>query len=73
MARRRRESTAVMRGSPPLIVREVDPVDLHPSLGPLRAAKLKRALRLASRKRDKVKAKIKVEVDVKSGEGADNA
>ena len=69
MARRKRTSSAVMHGSEPLIVREIDPVDLHPSLGPLRAAKLKRALRLASRKRAKVKARVDVKVKVEAGDG----
>ena len=66
MARRKRESSAAMHGSPPLIVKEIDPVDFHPSLGPLRAAKLRRALRLSRRGRDKVKVKVQVDTEVKS-------
>lgn len=58
--RRKRESSAKGHGSEPLIVREIDPVDEHPSLGPLRAAKLKRAVK------GKSKAKVKVDVEVKA-------
>lgn len=58
--RRRRESSAKGHGTPPLIVREIDPVDEHPSLGPLRAEKLKRA------GKGKTKAKVKVDVEVKA-------
>ena len=65
--RRARESSAKGHGTPPLIVREIDPVDEHPSLGPLRAAKLRRAIGKA-----RTKTKVKVEVDVKKG-GTDAA
>ena len=62
MARRKRQtSKAVGHGSEPLIVREIDPVDEHPSLGPLRKAK---ALLLA--RKAKGKAKIKVDVKVEA-------
>ena len=50
-----------MHGSEPLIVREIDPVDEHPSLGPLRKAK---ALLLA-RKAKGLAGKSKIKVDVK--------
>lgn len=57
--RRKRESTAKGHGTEPLIVREIDPVDEHPSLGPLRAAKLRRAVK------GRQKTKVKVDVEVK--------
>ena len=62
MARRKRQtSKAVMHGSEPLIVREVDPVDDHPSLGPLRKAKM-----LLAAKKAKGKSKVKVDVKVEA-------
>jgi len=61
MARRPRESKSVGHGSPPLIVREIDPVDEHPALGPLRRAKLRKVTRAAVPRR-----KVKVKVDVVS-------
>lgn len=64
--RRKRESSAVMHGSQPLVVQEVDPVDMHPSLGPLRRRK---ALRLA-RAAKATKTKVKVEVKVGGDDGA---
>jgi len=57
---RAKESKAKGHGSPPLIVREIDPVDEHPSLGPLRQAKLNKMLR-GGKKRTKVL--VKVETD----------
>ncbi len=52
-----------MHGSEPLIVREIDPVDEHPSLGPLRKAKM---LLAAKKVKGGGKAKIKVDVKVEA-------
>lgn len=57
--RSRKESTSVGHGSNPLIVKEIDPVDEHPSLGPLRRAKQKLAV-LKSRRKSAVKVKVDV-------------
>ncbi len=64
MARRkRRTSNAVMHGSEPLIVREVDPVADHPSLGPLRELRMKK---LIAKTKGKGGAKVKVDVKVEA-------
>ncbi len=64
MARRKRQtSKAVMHGSEPLIVREIDPVDEHPSLGPLRRAK---TILLAKKAKGKSKVRVDVKVEAES-------
>jgi len=55
------QSRAKGHGVRPLIVREIDPVDEHPSLGPLRQAKLNKLL--GKRGRGKTKIVVKVETD----------
>ena len=62
--RRSRESSAKGHGTPPLMVEVVDPIADHPALGPMRDRRMKRAARIASRKKDKGK----VHVEVTSGE-----
>ena len=64
--RRIRESTAKGHTTPPIIVREVDPFDEHPSLGPIMEAKRRRAARIAVG-RAKSKTKVKVDVEVNDG------
>ncbi len=51
-----------MHGSEPLIVREIDPVSEHPSLGPLRELRMKK---LIAKSKGKGGGKAKVRVDVK--------
>ena len=66
MRRKRKDSTAVMHGSEPLIVHEMDPIDDHPALGPLTRRKIRK---LGGK--GKAHVKVNVQVEAKAGKGSE--
>lgn len=71
MARRkRRESSAIGHGTPPLMVGEMNPIADHPGLGPLEE---KRVKRIAGRAKGRAHVKVAVHVEAKAGKGDDGS